>query len=225
MSYAETWVHRDQSALRAFRLQKIWNAPCHMNLAERLQLFATVYSRAVTRYVEIGTAKGGSALIVNEAFELLESQGIKSTGVCIDRKFTSISPKNREILSQRFAFVEHPTSMLAVKEAFRAAGGHFDFALIDGGHDVDQAVFDTMLLLPYMAAGAYMFFHDSAYPGVLQAFDYLEANTSLQRCGAICRHANLASENKGDSSDDWAGISLMRVHDNHVPIDPPVASL
>jgi len=77
------WIQRNQNALRELDLALLWEAPCFMNLAERLLLFSLAYSRAPERYVEIGTARGGSALIVNEAFRLLEKQGASPKGVCI----------------------------------------------------------------------------------------------------------------------------------------------
>src|SRR4051812_26383909 len=85
------YVPRMDLAQINFNPQAIFEAPCHMNFAERMWLFATVYALGVERYLEIGTARGGSALIVDLAFAILERGGVTCRGVLIDKSFSNVS--------------------------------------------------------------------------------------------------------------------------------------
>jgi predicted O-methyltransferase YrrM len=219
----ETWLHAMPSALYEMKMPRVWNAPSQMNLAARLMLFTVIYGRAVTRYVEIGTARGGSALIVSQAFELLKKQGLKPRGACIDRSFADVSSENRQELQKSFTLIERPANLLSAKVAHKSVRGHFDCALVDGGRETDQVVSDALALMPFMAPGAYMLFHWAAYAAVAKALDYLEANTSLQPCGALSLHAHLAGEGKLRGPDHTGGLYLMRVTDRHEPV--PVSKI
>src|SRR5512143_1891755 len=58
-------------------------APVWMTRAERLLLYTLAFCLRPKRYLEIGTLKGGSALLVNAALNSLQAEGRL---VCVDPK-------------------------------------------------------------------------------------------------------------------------------------------
>jgi hypothetical protein len=88
-----------------------------------------------------------------------------------------------------------------------AAGGPFDFVLVDGMHRYDHARDDIAAVLPHLADGAYLLFHDAFHYGVATAIrEALEANPSLVDCGYPCRTANVYS----DPVTPYNGFRLLR---------------
>ncbi len=64
-----------------------------------------------------------------------------------------------------------------------AAGGPFDFAFIDGSHSFDYVRSDTERVLPRMAAGGLVLWHDytPAWPGVIRYLDARACELPLRR--------------------------------------------
>jgi len=204
-----------------FNPQAIFEAPCHMNFAERMWLFATVYALGVERYLEIGTARGGSALIVDLAFAILERGGVTCRGVLIDKSFSNVSSETRQKLCDRFDFIEKPVSIAAMREANYLVADPFDFVLIDGNHRYNHAIYDTLTVLPFVRPGGFLLLHDAAFFEVRDAVRQLLRLTNLTDCGYIARHVNVhAKEEPRDPEGFWAeeptrwgGMYLLRAPD------------
>lgn len=169
--------HRDE---RLDPLHIVLDAPTEMSFEERLFLYALTRGTVPERVLEIGTSQGGSAAIFASA---LESNG---TGMVV-----GIDPMPRIELHDgafydRFHLITGH-SPGAIAEAAEIAGGPFDIVLIDGIHIYQQALDDVTAVLPHLAEGAYLLFHDSFHFGVSEAIrELVEGNDRLQDCGYVC---------------------------------------
>jgi len=186
-------------------------APVWMTRAERLLLYTTVFTLRPSRYLEIGTLKGGSALIVNAAMNALNSDG---KIVCLDPK-PQIAPEHLEILQPRTTVITgySPQDLGAAQDA---GGGPFDFVLIDGDHSYDGLMRDANGVLPYVADGAYLLFHDSLFTEVsrgLHDFSRQHANI-LTDFGTMTREVTHQKLEDG-SHLQWGGIRMMQVRRNY----------
>jgi predicted O-methyltransferase YrrM len=126
-----------------------------MSYSERVVLYSTVLGLRPTRSLEIGTHRGGSASIIVAALDDVGS----GTLVCVD--------PNPLVVPELWAQLAHRASLIAgsspdvLPEALKAAGGRFDFALIDGDHEEDGVVRDIEGVLPLLADEAHLLFHDA----------------------------------------------------------------
>ena len=119
-------------------LEVIKWAPVWMTRAERLLLYTLIFTLRPNRYLEIGTFQGGSALVAAAAMDALESPGRM---VCVDPE-PKIDPKNWERLQHRATLLTGFSPQI-LPQAQEAAGGPFDFALIDGDHTYEGLVRDA----------------------------------------------------------------------------------
>lgn len=192
----------DLSALDVIQWAPVW-----MTRAERLLLFTMAFTLRPSRYLEIGTFKGGSALLVNAALDLLESNGRM---VCVDPE-----PK---IAPEHWQKIEHRTTLLTgfspdiLPEAVEAAGGKFDLVLIDGDHTYQGVLRDAIGVMPHVADGAYLLFHDSMFVEVargLREFAY-KFGTELVDFGTLTREVTIQEREDGPSI-RWGGLRMMQV--------------
>ncbi len=188
-------------------LEVIQWAPVWMSRAERLLVYTLTFTLRPSRYLEIGTFQGGSALVVAAALDALGSDGKL---VCVDP-----TPK---ITSEHWAKLEHRTTLLTgyspaiLPKAVEAAGGLFDFVLIDGDHSYNGVVRDANGVLPYVANNAYLLFHDSLFPDVargLQDFADKHADQVVD-FGTLTREVTYQEAEDG-SRIRWGGLRLMQV--------------
>ena len=156
-----------------------------MPLAQRYFLWSLVYGTAPRRYLEIGTAAGGSAMIVAGAVRALGLEDFR--GVCVDPAF-GLDQATRDYLGGKFSFIEAKNSPDTLVEAGRLAGGLFDLVLVDGDHTYDYALADILLSVPYVARGGYILVDDASHPQVRDAIAYALESLSLIDCGFMCRH-------------------------------------
>ncbi|HVT67164.1 MAG TPA: class I SAM-dependent methyltransferase [Trebonia sp.] len=179
----------------------IATAPTEMSPDERSFLYALVRGTRPQRILEIGTAEGGSALLMAAALE--DSGG--------DGRIVTIDPAPRltfdtRLLHGRVDFVTG-VSPDAVPEAIDRAGARFDLVLIDGIHIYDQARRDLAAALENIADQAYLLFHDSFHVGVAAAIaEAVEADPRLHDCGYVCNRPRPV----GDLA-THAGFRLVRV--------------
>ena len=129
-------------------------------------LYALAYGTRPQRYLEVGTLYGGSAAIVCAALDALE----------LPTRMALADPEPRVdaqllVHLERRATLVRGYSPAAIKDAAAAAGGSFDFVLIDGDHTYQGTLNDLEGVLPYCLAGAYILCHDCFYPTVEQAVD------------------------------------------------------
>lgn len=182
-------------------------APVWMTRAERLLIYTLVFTLRPLRYLEIGTLKGGSALVVSAAMDALNSGGKL---VCVDPT-PQIAPEHWTLLEQRTTLLTGYSPDI-LPHAQEAAGGPFDFVLIDGDHTYEGVLRDANGVLPHLANGAYLLFHDSLFADVargLQEFAEYHADTIVD-FGTLTREATFHTLPDGQSQ-RWGGLRMMQV--------------
>jgi predicted O-methyltransferase YrrM len=178
-----------------------------MTRAERLLLYALVFALRPRRYLEIGTFKGGSALIVSAAMDALDTAG---RVVCVD-----VAP---EILPEHWNRLEHRTTLLKgtspdiLPQAKAAAGGAFDFVLIDADHSHAGVVRDVRGVIPYVAPDGHLVCHDGYNPGVAAAIRDIkrEYRRQILDLGLLTREITYGVEGDGQPV-RWGGLHVMRL--------------
>lgn len=192
----------EPSVLGVARTAPVWMTP-----AERLLLFTLVYALRPNRYLEIGTFKGGSALLVAGAMDAL---GTKGRLVCLDPE-PQMAPGD-------WATIAHRATMLrgyspdALPEAERLAGGRFDFVLIDGDHSAAGVLRDATGVLTVVAPGAHLVFHDCFNPEVARGIDeFARVHAGrLRDVGPLTREISCEQAPDG-SRVVWGGLRVMMV--------------
>jgi predicted O-methyltransferase YrrM len=188
-------------------IEVIKSAPVWMSRAERLLLFSLIFSLRPRSYLEIGTFKGGSALIVSSAMDASKNSGRM---VCIDPE-PQIDPAD-------WVKIQHRTSMVKgfspdiLPKAVEFIGNQVDFALIDGDHRSASVLRDGEALLPFASQGAFLLFHDCFHPEVRRGIQSLirENPNNVSDCGILTRE--YTKDLQGKSSDRWGGMRLIRIN-------------
>jgi len=185
------------------------NTSVEMLLPERLLLYSTVFGLKPRRALEIGTFRGGSASLICAA---MDDNGFGKL-VCVDPE-PRILPEAEERIRGR-ATVIAGASPDVLPRAREAAGGAFDFALIDGDHSREGVVRDVEGTLPHLADEAYLLFHDCHYFEVEEAIDaVLVARGGELVDGGVLSTARNPVEGEGSTQDGrqvvWGGLRLLR---------------
>lgn len=188
-------------------MEVIRNAPVWMSRAERLLLYTLIFTLRPSRYLEIGTFKGGSALLVNAALDTLNSQ---AKMVCVDPKW-NIASEHWQIIEHRTTFIEG-YSPAVLPKAVEAAGGKFDFVLIDGDHTYKGVLRDARGVLPHVTNNAYLLFHDSFFKDVARGLNqFADENAfKLVDMGSLTREVTVQEDEKHRPI-HWGGLRLMQL--------------
>jgi predicted O-methyltransferase YrrM len=182
------------------RVGVVYTAPSDMRIDERIFLYAFVRGFQPERALEIGVLRGGSAAIITNAMQ----ENGKGSLVGIDPAPAIQVPW--ATYHGRYTLIQKP-SPDALPEARSAAGGPFELVLIDGLHIYDQVRKDIAAVLPVVADGAYVLFHDAFHYGVATAIrEAVESNPGLQDCGYPCRTAVTGA----DPWTPYNGFRLLR---------------
>ena len=187
-------------------MEVIRNAPVWMSRAERLLLYTLIFTLRPSRYLEIGTFQGGSALVVNAALDALNSQ---TPLICVDPEW-NVAPEDWQKIEHRATFIEGYSPAILPK-AEEAAGGKFDFVLIDGDHSYEGVLRDARGVMPHLAPNAYLLFHDSFFTNVARGLNQFanENANHLVDFGSLTREVTVeAHEEKG--AIQWGGLRLMQ---------------
>lgn len=204
---------------KTLNLSALYAAPSLMNTPQKLVLFSLILGTVPTSYLEIGTAKGGSAAIVDYAADVLGIKDFK--GVCIDIDFERIEPDIKQKLSERFTFISKPSGSQAMHAARRVCDS-FDIVLIDALHDRANALFDILTIYPYVSPGGMILLDDANYFGVREAIKEAVRLTDLADGGLISRHGGqgkpeippawvfLDEEARSTDSCVWGGLHMLR---------------
>jgi predicted O-methyltransferase YrrM len=187
-------------------------APVSMLPPERLFLYAFVFGVRPQRYLEVGTLFGGSAAIVCAALDALR----------LDTRMALVDPEPR-VDAALLAHLERRAAIIqgyspgALKDAMDAAGGKFDFVLIDGDHGYEGTLRDLDGVLPCCLNGAYILCHDCFFPTVAQAIDDFASRHAprVVDFGPMTRDTSAAADANGNISAEhaarWGGIRVLQV--------------
>lgn len=184
------------------RFGVLYNAPVLMTFTERVVLYGTVFGQRPARCLEIGTHQGGSAAIIVAA---LDDVGAGSL-VCIDPN-PVVTPETWGQISHRATLIAGGSPEVLLK-AREAAGGPFDFALIDGDHELPGVVRDIEGTLPLLAHEAHLLFHDAHFGPVGEAIDQM-----LEKyAGALVDCGMMSVETTPDPTPgiSWGGLRMLR---------------
>lgn len=192
------------------RIGVVYTAPSEMSVTERIFLYGLIRGFRPERLLEIGSRHGGSASIIAAAMEDVNKGRI----VGVDPAPVITVPERA--FFGRFQLLRKP-SPDGIAEAKAMAGGPFDFALIDGLHIHDQATKDIDGLLPHMADGAYLLFHDAFHYGLSEAIrEALERYDTLHDCGYVC-----AKPATGVGVLAYGGFRMLRVASSRIADPTP----
>lgn len=188
-------------------LAPIESAPVWMTRAERLLMFTLAFCLRPLAYLEIGTFQGGSALMVGSALDAVGGDGRM---YCVDPE-PRISPENWSKIEHRATLFQGYSPGI-LNEVAAAAGRRFDLVLIDGDHSYKGAKRDAEGVLPYVAQGGYIVFHDSFNPEVRRAIDDFvrEHPTELVDFGLLTREITVQQDAKGPAI-EWGGLRMLYV--------------
>lgn len=188
--------------IRPDRFDRIREAPVLMSWSERVVLYSTIFGVRPMRSLEIGTHKGGSALIISAA---LDDIGVGRL-ICVDPA-PMVAPEHWAKVAHRATLVTGGSPDV-LPEAMKAAGGPFDFALIDGDHELEGVLRDIEGVLPLLADQAYLLFHDAHFGPVEEGIDRMVSKyrRHLIDCGM------LSVEQTPDAQPGvhWGGLRMLR---------------
>ena len=190
-------------------LAAISGAPAEMLPPERAVLYSLVRGLSPGCCLEIGTFRGGAAVIICAALDDNDHGQL----VCVDPAPRITGESWRRIMHR--ATLCTGSSPAALAEAARIAGEPFDFALIDGDHTTAGVLADIEGVLPLLADRAYLLFHDCHYHEVEAAVHQAlqEHAHQLIDCGVV------SVEEKQQAGEwavvagkpvKWGGLRLLR---------------
>jgi predicted O-methyltransferase YrrM len=184
----------------------IYTTPAHMTASERVVLYGLVFGRRPQRCLEIGTYRGGSSLVISAALDDVGSGHL----VCVDPA-PAIAPEHWAQLEHHATLLKGPSPDL-LPDAARAAGGPFDFVLVDGDHGCPGVIRDIEGVLPFLTDDAYLVFHDAHYHGVTAGIgDVLRRYPErLTDCGMISVEKTPEDRIEDGHPVVWGGLRLLR---------------
>lgn len=188
--------------IRPNRFGVIYAAPILMTWSERVVLYSTIIGLRPRRSLEIGTHKGGSAVIIVAALDDIGEGSL----VCVDPN-PMVAPEHWHPIVHRATLIAGGSPEV-LPQAYKAAGGRFDFALIDGDHETSGVIRDIEGVLPLLEEQAYLLFHDAHFVGVRNGIDQMLRKYSgrLVDCGL------LSVEKTPDAQPGvaWGGLRLLK---------------
>ena len=182
-------------------------APAWMTRAERLLLYALIFGLRPMRYLEIGTFRGGSALIVSAA---MDASGHDGRMFCVDPD-PQIDPAHWNRIESRATLFQGRSPEI-LPRCCETAGGPFDFVFIDGDHTRGGVVRDANGVLPFVEEGGYLLFHDSFFFGVAQGIESFVAENwdRVVDFGVLTREITVQTQAQAEPV-QWGGLRLMQV--------------
>lgn len=181
--------------------------PAWLSRAERLMIFTLIFSLRPRRYLEIGTFQGGSALLTVQAMDLAGTDG---RVFCVDPE-PKIKPEHWERIQHR-ATMFQGFSPDILPDVYAESKAPLDFVFIDGDHTYEGVVRDAYGVMPYVARGSYLLFHDCFFPDVKQGLDdFVQAHRKhLVDLGPITRETTVQRDPDRPPI-PWGGLRLMQV--------------
>ncbi len=188
-------------------LAPVQNAPARMSRAERLMMFSLAFCLRPQRYLEIGTFRGGSALVVCSALDALQSDG----RIFLVDPAPEISLEDWHTLVHRTELFEGYSPDILRDVAARALGP-FDLVLVDGDHSFTGVKRDAEGVLAYVRPGSYIVFHDGFFPEVRCAIDeFVEQHANrIIDFGMPTREITVQIADDGRQV-EWGGLRMLYV--------------
>ena len=193
------------SAREAFlpnRFEVVHRAPVWMTMSERVLLYGLIAGLRPQRCLEVGTFKGGSALIIAAALDDLGAGRL----ACVDPN-AQIQPEHWRLIAHRASLFPGPSPEVLL-QASQAVGGKFDFALIDGDHSTAGVIRDIQGILPHLADQAFLLFHDAHNAEVIRGIEHCLRENAKHLTDA----GLLSTEKTPDAVPGvfWGGLRLLR---------------
>lgn len=189
-------------------------APAWLTQSERLLLFTLTYTLRPARYLEIGILHGGASLIVSKA---MEAAGHDGRMFLVDPE-PQVDPIHWGQMRERASLFEGRSPEI-LAEVRNAAGGPFDMVFIDADHSAKAILRDGEGVLPFLADGAYLLFHDSFRGEVQRAIDrftHLHPG-SMVDFGTMTRefHISDSQRSTGETPEFSCGMRLLQFRKRH----------
>ena len=195
-------VPEDSSEFTAERFAVLHRVPIWMTISERVILYATIAGLRPQRCLEIGTFRGGSAMIIVSALDDLGSGRL----ACVDPQ-PQIEPAHWNEIAHRATLFSAP-SPAVLAQATASLGGKIDFALVDGDHSTAAVIRDLQGLLPYLADDACLLLHDAHNAEVIAGVHEVLSDPAngLRDCGLV------STEKTPDPVPGvfWGGLRMLR---------------
>jgi predicted O-methyltransferase YrrM len=183
-----------------------YEAPAQMVLSERMLLFALIYGLRPTMVLEIGTAEGGSAMIISAALDVAGSGKL----VCVDPT-PRIAPEHWARIAHRATLVSGTSSEIeAIKRASGVEDVRFDFVLVDGDHSYQGVLTDIAIVTQFLREGSYVLFHDAHFIDVKKAIDVSLRHYPLVDCGLLSLEVKETDVTYLGQPVQWGGLRLLR---------------
>ncbi len=189
---------------RPANLDWIFSAPAEQMVEERFLLYSLVLGMKPDRVLEIGTHFGGTATVFCAA---LDDVG-KGTIIGIDPN-PLVPAATMEHISHRFE-VLCGFSPALVQRASERAEGKFNFVLVDGDHSYEGVKRDVDGIMPHIAPGCCILFHDSHNLEIKRAIDEKAAQYDdvLTDCGEL--NSTVYFDQTAEPPIRWGGLRMLR---------------
>ena len=200
-----------------------YESPAQMVLPERLLLYSLIYGLRPAMVLEIGTAEGGSAMIICAAMDAAERGKL----VCVDPA-PKIIPEHWERIAHRATLLKGlSTDTEAIQRAAGSEDAQFDFVLVDGDHSYQGVLDDIAVVSRFVHNDSYILFHDAHYIEVREAIDAALQQYPLVDCGLLSLAMTQTDQLFRGHPVQWGGLRLVRFqpsHDKEVRLDqlPPL---
>ena len=199
--------------LSTIDLKYLQSLPCLMNPIQRLVLLSFFLGTAPSNYVEVGVARGGSALIWRYAMNIL---GQAASAVLIDPRIERVDEEVRSQLGSSVLFLGRKLDGNSVVQAF-AEVGPFNCVLIDALHSLERCRFDIFTVYPFVEPGGHIIMDDANYFEVREAVSQAVSDLPLEDCGRISTHGRVdgnalrpPNDRWKDEPIVWGGLHLLR---------------
>ena len=189
----------------SFNFDVLRTAPCWMTYGERLFLYSFAACNRPSNYLEIGTAKGGSAVLVATA---LRDAGVRDFRLSlVDTNFQIEAVEERYLgpAARRY----QGSSREMIPRALAEAGAPFDLVLIDGDHSYAGAKQDILDTFPAVQPGGYVLLHDAYNLEIAQAIREGIEEAGYVDCGLVCTHGNDMLGREVFAGGPYAGRQLI----------------